>query len=447
MDPGTEKKGGGEKFQPVRLRQQLKEVGMSLLALPEKILSVGVHPGLSPGETRSLTFTNVMVILAAIQFAYYFTIGILVGYLLYAGVGAVSLGLAAIVMLLNHRRRYRPARILLTVTVLNNIFFACMFEPTHEFAPVFFLSCLAAVFLVYPPSEQKGLVRALILIVLYFVFTLINPYRQYFKGPDLTLLNYSDAFISLVCFFGLGWAYRYSMEIAEEQVEREQRKVASLLGNILPESFIRSLKRNPGLTSEFHPRSTVLFADISGFTRLSVGLTPEELVIMLNRVFTLFDGIAERYGVEKIKTIGDAYMAAVLDGDDPSRQARAVMDMAVEMMKSASQIATPEGGGISLHIGISSGPVTTGVVGLKRIAYSIWGETVTVAKQMESTAGSGEIKVSEEVRNALGGAYRFESARAVEVHNSMVGGWLYRSHVPLENQAAGGPAAAEDQVK
>ena len=153
---------------------------------------------------------------------------------------------------------------------------------------------------------------------------------------------------------------------------------------------------------------TVLFADIVGFTPLSGTIEAHELVDLLNEIFVRFDDLAEAAGLEKIKTIGDAYMVA---GGLPMPRAdhlTAVLDLALAMRDVITQIPTPHGEHLQLRIGIDTGPVVAGVIGRRKFSYDVWGDTVNMASRMESQGVPGKIQVTERVARALHQEFDFE---------------------------------------
>jgi class 3 adenylate cyclase len=172
------------------------------------------------------------------------------------------------------------------------------------------------------------------------------------------------------------------------------------------------LKQSPEVIAERFEAVTVLFADIVGFTTLSAQVSPEELVRLLNDIFSCFDGLADKYGLEKIKTIGDAYMAvAGLPMPRPDHAAAAA-DMALEMQR---EIATLAEGQLQARIGMHTGPVVAGVIGKKKFSYDLWGDTVNTASRMESHSIPGQIQVTQATYEFLQGAFLFEARGKIQV--------------------------------
>ncbi|WP_008310402.1 adenylate/guanylate cyclase domain-containing protein [Leptolyngbya sp. PCC 6406] len=197
---------------------------------------------------------------------------------------------------------------------------------------------------------------------------------------------------------------------------RQQRQQADrLLVNILPYQIAQRLKSGTRTIAESFDDVTVLFADLVEFTAASGQMQPKELVSLLNHVFSTFDRLAERYQLEKIKTIGDAYMAAgglpVMIPD----HADAVALMALDMQQAMEHFIRPDGTPFRLRIGINLGPVIAGVIGMRKFAYDLWGDTVNMASRMETTGEAGRIQVTTAVYNRLKQRFIFESRGTISV--------------------------------
>lgn len=196
-------------------------------------------------------------------------------------------------------------------------------------------------------------------------------------------------------------------------LQEEQERSERLLLNILPGPIAARLKRDSHIIADAFPDVTVLFADIVGFTRLSASsaAAPEQIVGLLNELFSGFDRLAARHGLEKIKTIGDAYM--VVGGLPTPRpdHAEAVAAMALAMQAELHDRVPP----LLLRIGIHSGPVVAGVIGTTKFSYDVWGGTVNTASRMESHGLAGAIQVSEEVHRRLAGRFRFQARGRIPI--------------------------------
>lgn len=226
---------------------------------------------------------------------------------------------------------------------------------------------------------------------------------------------------SIDLLFDMGWiclmstlvVYLYErLSSAEFQTRRklrqEQKRSERLLLNILPPSIAERLLQQQQTIADSFAEVTVLFADIVGFTQLSTKLSPPELVNLLNQVFSRFDELAEYYGLEKIKTIGDAYMVVAGLPQHRTDHASAIAQMALAMQQALAELNTQTGYPLEIRIGIHTGPVVAGVIGLKKFAYDLWGDTVNTASRMESHSLPGEIQVSRTTYECLKQQYLFE---------------------------------------
>jgi class 3 adenylate cyclase len=202
---------------------------------------------------------------------------------------------------------------------------------------------------------------------------------------------------------------------ARFELSREREAAEQLLLNILPEKIVERLKRDQTSIAEGFLEATVLFADIVDFTPLSAKMSPSKLVEMLNEVFSRFDALTEKHGLEKIKTIGDSYMAVAGVPVPRKDHAAAVARMALEMREVMSGSSTPTGEPLRIRIGINSGPVVAGVIGTKKFAYDLWGDTVNTASRMEAHAEPGTIQVTERVYERLRTQFLFEPRGTIEV--------------------------------
>jgi adenylate cyclase len=209
---------------------------------------------------------------------------------------------------------------------------------------------------------------------------------------------------------------RAQLETATSDVLHEKERSEELLLSILPRHIAERLKNEEPNIAQGHADVTVMFADIVGFTRMTEELSPVETVKILNEVFSLFDELADRHHVEKIKTIGDAYMAAAgLESGAHIHFADAVANMSFEMHERVRQYCERTGERIQLRIGIGTGPVVSGVIGRKKFIYDIWGDTVNVAFRMAADATAGGTHVDLTTYRRLYNRFRFDEAREVEI--------------------------------
>jgi class 3 adenylate cyclase len=198
-------------------------------------------------------------------------------------------------------------------------------------------------------------------------------------------------------------------------LEVEREKSDRLLASILPLPIADRLKQNHNTIADSYDDVTVLFADIADFTRHVADMDPEEIVDLLGAIFGEFDSLTVKYGLEKIKTVGDAYMAV---GGLPHRMdchTQAVACMALDMMERIRRFGRSTHDPLSMRIGIHAGPVVAGVIGTNRFIYDLWGDTVNVASRMESHGLAGCIQTTEEVYDRLNGEFEFQPRGMIPV--------------------------------
>lgn len=201
----------------------------------------------------------------------------------------------------------------------------------------------------------------------------------------------------------------------EGALRRSQKQSEQLLLNVLPQGIVQRLKENPGSIAHQFGDVTVLFADIVDFSRLSAHLSPDALITLLNEIFSAFDELAERHGLEKIKTIGDEYL--VVGGLPTPRpdHAQAVAEMALDMQLIIGQFKGQDGEPFTMRVGINTGPVVAGIIGRKKFSYDLWGPTVNVASRMASLGLAGHTQVTLSTYERLRGQYLFSERGAVDV--------------------------------
>ena len=203
--------------------------------------------------------------------------------------------------------------------------------------------------------------------------------------------------------------YAHRLEIAKGKTD-------SLLLHIFPEHVARILSNNPNAcVAERHDNVSILFADIVDFTRFASAFSPNRVVEILNTLFTKFDERAKKEHIEKIKTIGDAYMAAIFNADNDPDAAKRCIHYARGMLQDLETFNKEEGTHFTMRIGINTGSVVAGVIGKTKFIYDIWGDSVNVASRMESTGIAGKIHVSERIYLLTKDSFSYSEPVTVEV--------------------------------
>lgn len=200
-----------------------------------------------------------------------------------------------------------------------------------------------------------------------------------------------------------------------DQLQAERQRSERLLVNALPRPIAERMLRGEENIADQHPEATILLADLVGFTALAAHIAPEQIVGMLNEIFSEFDLLTEKFGLEKIKTIGDAYMVA---GGLPlprPEHAKAAVQLGLEMCTSLENFNRRYGTSVRMRIGINTGPVVAGVIGRKRFAYDLWGDAVNIACRLEALCPVGQIQVSESTYEAIKASFRFGESRLLDL--------------------------------
>ncbi|QNN53451.1 adenylate/guanylate cyclase domain-containing protein [Nocardioides mesophilus] len=269
-----------------------------------------------------------------------------------------------------------------------------------------------------------GLRRSVVWLVVFFaelvVLGLLDA--RFARSPAVLPTRFVTTFfvlnvvgVTLCAYVMLGY-FVEQRERAHRALQAERERSERLLLNVLPGPIAERLKRDSGAIAEHHDAVSVLFADLVGFTERSVVMAAEDVVDLLNVIFSAFDRVADAEGVEKIKTIGDAYMLAGGLPEARPDHLEAVTRAALAMRDEIGAIARRTGQDwLSVRIGIDSGPVVAGVIGRRKFIYDLWGDTVNTASRMESHGTPGEIQVTERVATALGPEFAIRPRGTIQV--------------------------------
>lgn len=252
-------------------------------------------------------------------------------------------------------------------------------------------------------------------------YLLVGVFDQRMLVGDLSLMKFFTLNFFLVGMNLVGMALGYVLErtnrlsfLQRLLIEQQHQETNRLLLNVLPASVAERLKRGETVADHFD-LAGVLFADIQSFTPYSARKRPAEVVMTLNSIFSAFDGLAEKYALEKIKTVGDAYMVVSGVPLETPHHLDALASMALEMLTVMEQLRRGGQCDFQLRIGLAAGPVVAGIIGLRKFSYDLWGDTVNVASRMESFGVPGEIQATREVYHLLKPKYVFQKRGLIDV--------------------------------
>jgi adenylate cyclase len=261
-------------------------------------------------------------------------------------------------------------------------------------------------------GSRHAIAHAILFVATVLSVAALDPYAAQI-APDTT----AEALMAfnIPSLVSLGAIAAATALYLLRQVERFRIRADSLISHVLPASIANRLKAAEAPIADAFQSVTVLFADIVGFTPLSSEADPDDVVNMLNRVFSDFDDLAERHRVEKIKTIGDSYMAAAGLPEPREDHVAAMIEFAIAMLAAVEARTGLNDLPVRLRIGINTGPVVAGVIGRDRFIYDLWGDTVNVASRMESSGLAGRVQVTKAVKDAAGDGYVFDERDPIDI--------------------------------
>jgi class 3 adenylate cyclase len=395
----------------------------------DSLISLGTEQDRSEASKKYVRYANAASILALVTTLFFFALELPI----IADLGNIGLREATIITLrflasfgfvaplvMNHRGHQASARLVFGIwAILFTLGLVLLYganAPSH----LFFIAIIAGFVAMFPEHERSR--RALILTSTFVAFGLsflmchyLTPIVEINRPAIRVVVELAVSFGALTLVLALAFAQRNANDQAEAAVVAQKEKADRLLLNILPEAVAQRLKESSASIADGFDEVTVMFADLVGFTPLSQSMEPRDLVALMDRIFSEFDKVVEKLGLEKIKTIGDAYMVA---GGIPTLRddhAQAIAKMALEILPIIDAFSAPGGESLQLRIGIASGSAVAGVIGRKKFAYDLWGDTVNTASRMESHGEPGKIQVNENTYQRLKDEFEFIERGLVEV--------------------------------
>ncbi|HEX2447881.1 MAG TPA: adenylate/guanylate cyclase domain-containing protein [Methyloceanibacter sp.] len=360
-----------------------------------------------------LTIVNMMALLIAIFSLVYAIVFAYYDAQTYSHLIVVNLLLMVIALTvpLAHRINDIAAAILLATIEYAALFYFVRAFGRASGIQINYIVAAAVAFAIYGLSHFR-LVAAVIVaaLLLHIAAWFLYPEGIYSAEPSLLANLYLSSAVTTFCIIALVVGYAFNL------ADRARAQADALLHNILPETIAERLKEKPDdRVADAVAEASVLFSDLVGFTELAQKLGAERTVAILDQIVTEFDRLAASHGVEKIKTIGDGYMAvtgvSLRQDDHLPRLAR----MALGLPNLVERLSAAHGVDLRVRIGIAIGPVMAGVIGTDKFSYDVWGETVNLASRLESHGLPGEIQVSGAVRDALEDGFVFEARGPIQV--------------------------------
>jgi adenylate cyclase len=382
-----------------------------------RLLRLGLDERASGREAKHVMLTNAITLIAVAQLVP------LAGLAIAAGLGvavfwilACSVAYSA-VLAASATGRVIAARAWLAVVSAVGIVGAGVVLGPELHVEAYLLVTVSATWYAWSSARHAVLVTLLfvasyvVLLVLYASVDPIDP-------PPAALTRLVEVAVFVEVMFALvgivAWSH-WQTTLTDRKLDDEHARSERLLRNVLPDRIAERLKAGGGAIADRFDGVTVLFADIVGFTTLSTELPPERVVELLNRVFTRFDELAALHQVEKIKTIGDAYMVVAGLPEPRPDHAQAAARMALDLRVALAETSRAIGHPLQIRIGLCSGPAVAGVIGIRKFAYDLWGDTVNTAARMESHGVPGEIQLTESTYELVRERFSLEERGMIDV--------------------------------
>lgn len=403
----------------------IKDIKQIVIAIVDKAAKAGVSPNNNSGVPTQISYlVNLFSLILSTTMFIVGTSGFFINIShTFLNISRIALSIIYIVpILLNYLGKYRIARFYMVFMPPFMLFMLCYLAGVPEvhsirsaMLPAFVLP-ITLYGLKFPKRMLLGF--AYIIGIMY----LLEPAAKV-GGivPNLPLDLYSSKQeLNLNIQLNIGLMlnavlfYQYLLFLSEKDLVLEQHRSERLLQSILPAEIIPTLKESPEIIADYFHETSILFADIADFTSRAEKMDAADVVTLLNEVFTYFDSLTDKYGIEKIKTIGDCYMAASGVPHKRNDHAVVLVKMAMEAQKYINETLF-HNEKINLRIGISSGSVVAGVIGRKKFIYDLWGDTVNTASRMESQGEIGTIQITEDTKILVENSFECKKLGSIDI--------------------------------
>lgn len=327
----------------------------------------------------------------------------------------INLGVALIVALVPFMHRYNEIAggLLLVIAEFSALVGFTAFFGRMGGAPLQYVIAAAAPFVIFEARRFFIIIAIVCLALLLHLFVWFSfPMEAaQFHADDKTINSlYVQAAVTTFGLIAACVYYAFSL------FERAKAETETVLRNVLPDSVVERLKEAPGETiADGFAEASVLFADITGFVGMARGLGPEKTVALLNRLVSAFDEISDHHGVEKIKTIGDAYMVASGVPVPRKDHLQALAATALDVVEAVKRISSEENIPISVRVGMASGPMMAGIIGKNKFSYDVWGDPVNLASRLEQSSMPGFIAICPTCAEALQSTFLLEPRGTIEI--------------------------------
>lgn len=325
----------------------------------------------------------------------------------------------------------RIARLWLMVTVNTEIAVFIALTGTTFGVGVFCMTNAVLARVLFEPHEKVVRYFFIGLPIVMLILGMAFATQSYidFSGVSpvlLSLMSMINNIINLLCVLLILGVFDREVLKTEASLVQERARSDRLLHAILPQKIANQLRHNDRMIADRHPEVTVLFADVAGFTPWSSRQEPEDVVSLLEKIFSRFDARLSNLGAEKIKTIGDAYMVVSGAPDPRQDHAHVIAHLALALLEEIQIIRQETGIALDMRIGVHTGSVIAGVIGAVRFSYDIWGDTVNTASRMESHGEAGRIQISQQTKDCIADAFIVEPRGMIDVKGKgeMATWWL-----------------------
>jgi len=380
-----------------------------------KIIRLGINENTPSADIQYISISNFVALLGFILCLYVFPVSLLDG-----NFSAIPITLVVqILFLLALYFNYRHWHTLSATYIYAISLFATLGQTLHLQVDTglhyWFLLINIVPFLIFPSNRTWAAILMSLGGTGAFLWVVQAFVNNYFEVEYLTRILYSQLSVA-IGLIGVSLYSRITIQSAQRKILEAQKQSEQLLLNVLPYSVAERLKQDKdSMIADRYEMVSVIFADIVGFTPLAESMNPEKLVDLLNNIFSAFDDLCEKYGLEKIKTVGDTYMV-VAGAPIPAQQhAHAAAEFSLGIRKALIKFNENTGHQLSLRIGVHSGPVVAGIIGKRKFSYDLWGDVVNIASRMESHGVPGEIQITESTAQLIANSFSIEERGFMDI--------------------------------